>query len=375
MAFSLFRRKSGPPPATPGPPAPGKGDGGPPRHEEPEFGSTAGAEIEVSTASTSLPPVVEEAAVLFATGRVEGAIEALRREVAEPSAPPDAWAMLFDLYRLLGKRQDFEDMAVEFSVRFERSPPTWPETSCQAANNRPPPATSVTLSGALSDAKPRQLADVQAAARREGPLTLKCERLQDVEESGASALLDLLRRAREGGRRVTVSGAGVLERLLRERLAHGGRDYWLLLLELYHALGRRDDFESLCVDYAVGFEVSPPSWEEPPTSPPVARQELPPYAADDEEEAYPLRGDISWASVPQLDELASFASGRARVVVDMSGVTRIDFASSGMLLNTLSGLRGAGKEIVIIGANALVAALLCVVGVDRLATLVRGKQY
>ena len=42
---------------------------------------------------------------------------------------------------------------------------------------------------------------------------------------------------------------------------------WLLLLDLYQMLGLQNEFEEAAVDYAVTYEVSPPSWETPPPRP------------------------------------------------------------------------------------------------------------
>ncbi|HEY6720017.1 MAG TPA: hypothetical protein VI363_00115, partial [Burkholderiales bacterium] len=76
----------------------------------------------------SVPPIIEETAILFANGQSEQALSALSRSVREEdlgAAALQAWLMLFDLYQYLGSREEFEALALEFVVKFERSPPAW----------------------------------------------------------------------------------------------------------------------------------------------------------------------------------------------------------------------------------------------------------
>ena len=56
-----------------------------------------------------------------------------------------------------------------------------------------------------------------------------------------------------------------LEKVLRsafnEQATESQRPYWLLLFELYILEGKMAEFEDLGLEYAVAFEMSPPSWE------------------------------------------------------------------------------------------------------------------
>src|SRR5262249_41373261 len=84
--------------------------------------------IEVTAGSTDVAPVIEETAILFANGQADQALVKLLRSVREEETGASAlqcWLMLFDLYQHVGKRDDFESLALEFVVKFERSAPAW----------------------------------------------------------------------------------------------------------------------------------------------------------------------------------------------------------------------------------------------------------
>src|SRR3989441_8948063 len=74
---------------------------------------------------------------------------------------------LFDLYQHLGMKVEFEALALEFVMEFERSPPAWIET-----DERPDPALDTggiayfALGGTLTDASAPELEKLRNAADR-----------------------------------------------------------------------------------------------------------------------------------------------------------------------------------------------------------------
>lgn len=96
--------------------------------------------IEVLEAQGGLAPELEEAAVLYANGKIGETAALLNRYLLDhpDGRDPLPWYMLFDLYELSDQAAPFEDAAVDFAVKFERSPPTWtprnrPKTPSQPA--------------------------------------------------------------------------------------------------------------------------------------------------------------------------------------------------------------------------------------------------
>ena len=53
----------------------------------------------------------------------------------------------------------------------------------------------------------------------------------------------------------------MLRAAFNEKSAEEQRPYWALLFEVYILQGRMEEFEELGLEYAVAFEISPPSWE------------------------------------------------------------------------------------------------------------------
>jgi len=141
VAFSLFGKKPEPPakpaarkpapaapaaPARPSAPSPAEP---PPKEEELgdlDFTSPDAiqvqeedhtGQVELRESSASMHPVVEEAAILFANGQDEAALATLEGAADAGTLGAEAeqvWAMRFDLYQLLGRREAFEKHALEY---------------------------------------------------------------------------------------------------------------------------------------------------------------------------------------------------------------------------------------------------------------------
>jgi anti-anti-sigma factor len=84
-------------------------------------------------------------------------------------------------------------------------------------------------------------------------------------------------------------------------------------------------------------------------------------------DGFRLEGEITGATVDTIRKLAAFAAGRQVVEVDCSQLRRIDFVSAGTLFNILAKLQAQGKLVTLQNVNAMVAALLRVMGVDQVA--------
>jgi len=144
-----------------------------------------------------------------------------------------------------------------------------------------------------------------------------------------------------------------------------GEGYWTLLLEMLQWQNDRGEFEDRAVDFAVAFEVSPPSWEPPPPSAdaaaPVGNA---PAAAAERPEALAFSGVMTGPSDPQLAKLAEFREGRTVVPIEMAAVERVDFVCAGALLNAIIRTEGLRKTVQIAGASPIIRALLLLIGIS-----------
>ena len=69
---------------------------------------------------------------------------------------------------------------------------------------------------------------------------------------------------RKKKREVELVGRDAVASLIETKIAVGTRENagcWLLLLEFYQIMGKETEFEDMAINYAVTFEMSPPSWD------------------------------------------------------------------------------------------------------------------
>lgn len=306
----------------------------------------------------------DEAAILYANGQIE-ATEATLRGMLE-SDNQRAWAMLFDLYRVTGRNKDFERLAMDYAVKFEASPPVW--QGGDSAEEADSATAVVTLPQSLDQSAAKLLDEQIFAAGQTAPLRLDFSQTTQTEPAGAESVSRILNRATKGKRKLQISGIkGLIKTLQQQTETQTDQTGpWLLLLAVYQLLGRQEEFEDLAVNYAVRFEVSPPSWETVVAAKEVAAPKPRPAKIKD---ACVWTGTISGEQSQAYKDLTIFAQNRNPVVVDLSAVTRIDYASVSGLISTLMNILGSGKAISLQGQNSLVDELLRSMGVQHMADL------
>jgi anti-anti-sigma regulatory factor len=361
-------------PATTAPAAPHATQAAAPRGEHPPDPVVS---LEVSPAANDIAPIIEETAMLFANGQAEQALSALSRSVREGelgNSALQAWLMLFDLLQHLDMRVEFEALSLEFVVKFERSPPAWIETG---EDKDPATATGgvayFALGGVLSAASAPELEKLRNAAAARQALRVECGKLEGIDGPGCRLFRETLISLRDAGKEVLLTGEARLIQFLEEACQPGRIEtdgaVWALLLDVYRILDMKDPFEEAAVNYAVTFEVSPPSWE----SRPEARGSavLRPVEAPDQ--ALILSGELSGASDALAKQLQDWAAANNMLVIDMSRATRVDPATAGLMLKVLSALQESGVTIQIRGANELIRALFGVTGLSRVARIIPRK--
>ncbi|HMM47412.1 MAG TPA: STAS domain-containing protein [Thiobacillaceae bacterium] len=342
----------------------------PPTEPTPTLGMTLGmgmGAIVVDEASGAPQSSVDEAAILYASGQTKSA-ERLLMDTLD-AGDRRGWHMLFDLFSLQDREREFEQLAVDYAVRFETSPPIWQPRAGSAAPGAAPQTQTATLElpGLLDRKAASDLREGVAAAAANDVIQIDFSRIAMVDEAGADDCVHILAAARKTGRKLRISGVERLIALLEDltRATHSRAAHWLLLLELHQTLGHHDDFEDLAVGYAVHFEVSPPSWVDVQAAEVI--QGKPDEPADD---ALHLSGEIAPANAEALRQFGDHAAAHDDVVVDLSRVTRIDYESVGQFISVLMQGLSSGKTITLRGHNALIHELFRVMGIDQLTQLV-----
>lgn len=335
-------------------------------------------QIELRDEISAAHPAIDEAAMLYANGHDNAALSVLEGAIAAIDKNPGAeqmWGMLFDLYQATGKRDAFEKRALEYVVKFEKSPPTWVAATTAAKSAAAASLPLVTLTGSLNQASARQVEQLVRLAGQHRRVRVDLGKLADADNEGCKLLMAAIEGVKRAGQEIVVMNAPTLASRLERRIrddGNAGRPFWLLLLELYQRQDMHERFEEMALEYAIKFEVSPPSWEVRPKaltlSESTARSDMPP-----KDEGFRIEGELTGGASEVFDALGAYARERPVVAVDLSLLRRMDFISAGSFLNTLSSLAAAGKPVRIFGVNSLVAALLGIIGVSHVAKIERRK--
>jgi anti-anti-sigma regulatory factor len=340
--------------------------------------STAPNSIEVAPPSAGLSAVLENAALLFANGQDADAREALEQGVAndpETRLSPLAWLALFDLLQRAGDRAAFDQLAMQFVLQFERSAPSWEEPA-----KRTPEAQGgggyIAVTGRLSQGSAQQLEGLKRALEKGVPRArLDLASVIGFDDAGARLLASELARARSQRMQLALQRPDKLRDALEEAVAkgrEGGEGAWLLSLELMQWAHEQAAFDERALDFAVAFEVSPPSWEPPPDS---ARRAAPDATTTEAEATHArasakdrdvveFEGVLAGASPPALARLADVSARHSSTQIDMRGVERIDFVCAGALLNAIGRIESQGKSVEIESISPIVRALLLLIGIS-----------
>ena len=335
-----------------------------------DFTESSVMAINVEHGGDPLQADIEQVVVMFANSQDSAARALLEMLIrAYPSAEGRRfWALLFDLLQVTGDRAAFEKLGSEFTEVCETSPPTWlPEAAVV-------PGVAVgskhfVLQGVLTAEGAQPVAELARLLHQKQPVSVDCGKLIGCDDEVAGELAELLGRARRNRLPVTLENIDGLLGRLSERLVVGEASHapaWLLLLELLQRHATQEVFEERAVDYAVTFELSPPSWE-----PLSAAVKLSVSAVRARDDAFYFSGEIKSS---RFDELVEVCKKHDQPILDFSGVRRMDFFSAGQLVNRLGPYKNAGREIVIRSPNHLVAELMAVVGLNKQARIIVPKS-
>ena len=340
--------------------------------------SESSPDFQIEQEHSPVDSAAEEAAILYANGQ-DAAVRSLLEnavQVHRSGAGERLWMMLFDLYKINGQQDAFESLEIEYARAFEKSPPPWLDKSRAPAKAPELVAGSLLFRGELCGDNASAFDAVRQALDKNPRLRLDLSKVSSLDAAGCGRLLGLLQQAQKARRELELLGRETLVALLEKCTEYGraeGSECWLLLIELLQLQGRHEAFEEVAINFAVTFEVSPPSWEpRRVAAPEPALQLLIDAPGDDVSvDAHVLRGEIKASRFP---DLPAYAEVHDPVLIDCSALRRIDFISAGALLNVLTTIRRVGKHIVFHHPNHLVAELFGVVGLNAVATIVFAKS-
>lgn len=326
--------------------------------------------------SSEAAAAIEEAAILYANGQNQVVEQMLAGAIADDrmgDASARAWLMLFDLYQIVGKQQEFEQLAIEYANKFETSPPAWTADETAAPSPAAGATPAVPFAGTLGPGSGKQIERIQNLAASYRTLRLEFARVSAVETEGCRLLLDALGKLQKSGHDLILVGAAELADRIRAIVEVGRRDdteaAWLLLLEILRLLNREHEFEEVSIDYCVTFEVSPPAYSAPQgkvtTAATEARSEAP--------EAFMMPRLVEGRIDELIVAIAAWSDEHQPAIIDCSRLQRVDFNAAGRLLSGLAPFCGIGKTLEFHQVNALVAELFQVIGLHEVARILPRK--
>lgn len=325
--------------------------------------------IEVAQANPGLCAVLENAALLYASGQAPAARTLLEEGVNndhDARQSPLAWLALFDLLQRAGEREAFDRIALQYSVQFERSAPMWEGRS--NATTAPRGGGYLTITGALTEASAAQVDSIRRAiAKWSSGARLDLSSLGTFDDAGARLLADALADARRAKLALTIERSQNLQTALDAAVrsgVDGGEGAWLLALEMLQWTRDQATFDERAIEYAVTFEMSPPSWEPPALPADEASASKTPEPRVTDADALALSGVLAGSGAPAIAEVQQFAHGRRLVAIDMTAVERIDFVGAGTLSNAVNRIESQRKAVQVLGASPIIRALLLLIGLS-----------
>lgn len=338
-----------------------------------DFTNSSVMGIDVDHDVDPLQSCVEQVVVLYANGQ-DGAARSLLETFVRSYRGVEGkrfWMLLFDLLQISGDRAAFEKLGVDYAEACECSPPTWRQ---ELPSEKPLAGTragnKIFLQGVLTSESALPVQELVKLVAQKSEVQVDCAKLIGCDDEIAATLADLLCRARKQRVAISLVGAEVFMERLNDRLFAGEAAHeaaWRLLLELLQRHGTQERFEERAVDYAITFELSPPSWESLPNPGDKAVS----VSRGNDDGAYYFSGELKAC---RFEDLPQIIDAMAHPVLDFSRVTRLDFVSAGQLVNRLAPIKAAGGDIIIRSPNHLVAELMAVVGLNKQARIVVPKS-
>ena len=327
-----------------------------------------------------IPATLSEAAELHANGDDLAACKSLELAIRNAGALGEfvaaAWLCLFELLILLGRRTAFEQLALAYAKRFEQSPPAWTEPALQAVEMGMTTGGSaqISLTGTLNATIGETLKKVMQMAQTSSVVRLELSKLTDANNDGCTLLRRALTALKKAGRECLLGSPQVLADILTKKVEMGKREdeaMWMVLLDLYQMIGDQNAFEDAAVNYAVTFEVSPPSWDAKAI--PSSKDAETSLDIETNSGGFALRGQLVGASAADFAGIDVLAQTEGAIEIDASALVRIDAASADQLRAKLESLKQAGRSVELKNLSPLTRIFLMVRDFTAVAKLVARK--
>lgn len=121
----------------------------------------------------------------------------------------ECWLLLLEICQLQGRNDAFEDIAINYAVTFEESPPSWESSRIATPESTEHPAhaeaAGLDLEDVYSlrgDVKASRFADLAGFSATRDPVLIDCGALVRMDFISAGALLNVLTTVRQSGKQI-----------------------------------------------------------------------------------------------------------------------------------------------------------------------------
>lgn len=345
-------------------------------------------------AATDFQSVVDEAAIIFASGDEKTASDLLIDFLKQSKGQADrkVWFVLLDIYHAMGDRERFEQLALMFANRFQTSPPSW-ESGDEGDKKEAAPAGAAAgsagknvliVDGAVNEGLAAKAKEFISAAKETKSCKIDVSRMKmdQSDMAGLAALQAIMAQLRKHKVSATLMGENHVATWLTKKVESTKEQKdiqhspcWLLLLEILQWRGLMEQFEELSFEYTMTFELSGPGWEESGVMTIEAVNEPVEEAAEANDDMIQLESDVTDVSLQRIQEQITAAlKDKGEAKLNFKKVQRMQFSSAGAFLGFVSGLGPMSKKVILDGPSELIVALLDVVGFSQLVTIIPRKR-
>ena len=305
----------------------------------------------------SFPHQIEEAAVLYASGQEQAAKVLLQHlttlETTSRFQEQLVWWMLLDLLRIQSAHQEFEQLSVQYAVRFETSPPQWTPPHANKKTDQTLSAR-VHFRGKLSAENHAAFDPCRKINATHKKIEFALDGISEIDDSGCETLLNFLLQWQAQACAINLISADNLIKQLHAAVKStpplACHSTWLLLIEVIRLLNDEFEYEEVCMSYSLTFEVSPPPYVAP------VGNLIPASTVE-----FLLPSIIEMPLQALIENITKHAQNQATLLLDCSALVRVSFQAAAPFVEALSAL-GTHKTVELRNANFLVSVLLKLIG-------------
>ena len=341
-----------------------------------EFGTLQWLPNQASAAAIGelpeLSQCLDEAALLFTNHQIDAARELLLRARALPGDASERrhiWWMLLELALEQNQPEFFDEMALDYAHVFETSPPQWQSLT----DSLPDPTNGLPIMnfrGKLTGNSLPALRQLQQAGSKHALFCVEFGAIAEADLEGCALLLEVFAHWQHQHCSFSIAGGDLLVVAIKPLILPGRRDdndaAWRLLIELMRLMNRHTEHESLCIDYCLTYEISPP------TDVLAKHAVVSPATPMNSASTFLLPAHIALPVEELLAQIQRYALTVDSLALDAHRLVRLELSAAAPWLNGLHRIAG-GKPVECRDIGFLVARLLTLVGGNSPLTITHRK--